>query len=443
MKEDREHKNNKKEDLGEQILQVIEDSINSMDFSGLSDGIRDLVDYAKDETQKQWDYAREKLNQWEPLENGGHTKTSKMERNDRRNTGNRSKMEAGNRGTTRNDRDREVPTVPQTRGTLPGTYSGPLQTGFGGAGLAIFGALSLGFGIGGFGLAAVSGIFSTVAVILESIFLPLTVISGIFLGRGLLTGKRTRRIKSYVRAWKDSSYIMLEDLVKCCGVPLKTVRKDVHFIMEHRWIPQARLDEKETCLMLTEEAGRQYDAAVESRKEREQKEQEEELLRQQWEMAGDDEKKLYRMEKESRKYLEELQKRKASISSLDVLDKINRLEMSISRIFVCVKEHPEKVSQTDRLMEYYIPSIMKLLRVYEELEKQPIQGDNIKKTTKEITDSLDTMNQALETMFDDMFQDIAIDISSDIQVLETMLAKDGWKKQELVSRGEKQRSIWE
>ena len=53
------------------------------------------------------------------------------------------------------------------------------------------------------------------------------------------------------------------------------------------------------------------------------------------------------------------------------------------------------------------------------------------------------MNQALETMFDDMFQDIAIDISSDIQVLETMLAKDGWKKQELVSRGEKQRSIWE
>lgn len=437
MKDDKEYKNNKKEDFGEEILQMIEDSINSMDFSGLSDGIRDLVDYAKDETQKQWDYAREKLNQWEPIQNGGRTKTSKMEQNDRRNVGSR------NQDRMRSSMNREVPAVPKTKGTLPGTYSGPLQTGFGSAGLAVFGALSLGFGIGGFGLAAVSGVFSTMAVILESIFLPLTIISGVFLGRGILTGKRTRRIKSYARVWGESSYIMLEDLVNRCGIPLKTVRKDIHFIMEHRWIPQARLDEKETCLMLTEEAGRQYDAALASQREREQKEKEEELLRKQWEMAGDDEKKLYRLETESGKYLDELQKRKAAISSPEMLDKINRLEISLSRIFVCVKEHPEKVSQTDRLMEYYIPSIMKLLRVYEELEKQPIQGENIRKTTTEIMDSLDTINQALEIMFDDMFQDVAIDISSDIQVLKTMLAKDGWKEQELVSRGEEYRSIWE
>lgn len=436
MKDNKEHKNNKNDDLGEEILQVIEDSINSMDFSGLSDGIRDLVDYAKDETQKQWGYAKEKLNQWDPIQNNGHARTPRAEQSDTRTQRMRNNQK-------KNQNVREVTEGPRTKGTLPGTYSGPLQTGFGSAGLALFGALSLGFGIGGFGLAAVSGIFSTVAVILESIFLPLTVISGVFLGRGILTGKRTRRIKSYARTWRESSYIMLEDLANRCGIPLKTVRKDIHFIMEHRWIPQARLDENETCLMLTEEAGRQYDAAMESRKEREQKEKEEELLRQQWEMAGDEEKKLYRMEVESRKYLEELQKRKASISSPDVLDKINHLEVSLSRIFVCVKEHPEKVSQTDRLMEYYIPSMMKLLRVYEELEKQPIQGENIKKTTKEIADSLDTINRALETMFDDMFQDVAIDISSDIKVLETMLAKDGWKEQELVSQGENQRSIWE
>lgn len=427
MKDDRDFKNNKKEDLGEQILHVIQDSIDTMDFSGLSDSIRDVVDYAKDETARQLNYARQKV---EDELNGKNTRNINRSSNRSRNVNGQ-----GNR--------RQVPAVPQTRGTLPGTYSGPLQTGFGGLGVAVFGALSLGFGIGGIGMAAVGGIFSTAAIILESIFLPLTVVSGVFLGRGILTGKRTRRIRSYVRAWKDSSFVMLEDLVSRCGVPIKTVRKDIHYIMEHRWIPQARLDEKETCLMLTEEAGRQYDAAVESRRAREQKEQEEERLRQQWEMAGDDEKKYYRMQTESQKYLEEIRKIKADIASLEMRNKIDELEASLSRIFVCVKEHPDKVSRTDRLMEYYIPAIMKLLRVYEDLENQPIQGENIKKTTGEITDSLDTMNQALETMFDEMFQDVAMDISSDIQVLENMLAKDGWKEQELSSSRKDRSSIWE
>ena len=69
--------------------------------------------------------------------------------------------------------------------------------------------------------------------------------------------------------------------------------------------------------------------------------------------------------------------------------------------------------------------VLKLLKVYEDVEKQPVQGENIRKTKKEIEDSLDTMNQALEKLFDEMFQNVAIDISSDIQVLEVMLKQDG------------------
>ena len=79
----------------------------------------------------------------------------------------------------------------------------------------------------------------------------------------------------------------------------------------------------------------------------------------------------------------------------------------------------------DRLFKYYFPSVLKLLKVYEDVEKQPVQGENIRKTKKEIEDSLDTMNQALEKLFDEMFQNVAMDISSDIQVLEVMLKQDG------------------
>ena len=53
---------------------------------------------------------------------------------------------------------------------------------------------------------------------------------------------------------------------------------------------------------------------------------------------------------------------------------------------------------------------MKLLNVYEDMEKQPIQGENIQKSKREIEESLDTINQALEKLFDEMFQNVAMDI---------------------------------
>lgn len=104
--------------------------------------------------------------------------------------------------------------------------------------------------------------------------------------------------------------------------------------------------------------------------------------------------------------------------------KVEQMETLTARIFVCASEHPESISQTDRLFKYYFPSVLKLLKVYEDVEKQPVQ-ERISGKQKEIEDSLDTMNQALEKLFDEMFQNVAMDISSDIQVLEVMLKQDG------------------
>ena len=122
---------------------------------------------------------------------------------------------------------------------------------------------------------------------------------------------------------------------------------------------------------------------------------------------------------------------KAQIKSLDVAAKISHMEVLAARIFVCASEHPESISRTDKLFKYYFPSVMNLLNVYEDMEKQPIQGENIQKSKREIEESLDTINQALEKLFDEMFQNVAMDISSDIQVLEVMLKQDGLTEDEL------------
>ena len=77
------------------------------------------------------------------------------------------------------------------------------------------------------------------------------------------------------------------------------------------------------------------------------------------------------------------------------------------------------------MMEYYLPTTVKLLEAYEDLDGQPVQGANIISSKQEIEKTLDTLNVAFEKLLDSLFQDTAWDVSSDISVLHTMLAQEG------------------
>ena len=76
-------------------------------------------------------------------------------------------------------------------------------------------------------------------------------------------------------------------------------------------------------------------------------------------------------------------------------------------------------------MDYYLPMTVKLLDAYEDMDKQPVQGENIVSAKTEIEQTLDTLNDAFARLLDSVFQDVAWDVSSDISVLHTMLAQEG------------------
>ncbi len=80
-------------------------------------------------------------------------------------------------------------------------------------------------------------------------------------------------------------------------------------------------------------------------------------------------------------------------------------------------------------MNYYLPTTVKLLTSYGMRERQSYQGENIIAARKNIEDILSTLVYAFEKQLDKLFAAEAIDISSDIQVLETMIAKDGLTRQ--------------
>lgn len=101
------------------------------------------------------------------------------------------------------------------------------------------------------------------------------------------------------------------------------------------------------------------------------------------------------------------------------------MEMLVDKIFDRVEQNPASVGDIRKLMEYYLPTTIKLLQAYQDLDAQPVQGENIISSKKEIEKTLDTLNMAFEKLLDDLFQETAWDVSTDISVLHTMLAQEG------------------
>ena len=307
----------------------------------------------------------------------------------------------------------------------PGLYSGPAEIAIGVAGLAGFGGAGIGLGV----TTLVGAMATNLAIASAAIFVPFAVISAVLFGKGIFSSSRARRVKQYSQIWMGKQYVMIDDIESKVRWNRKKIMKDIHYLTKKDLIIGAQLDEGETCLLLTDESKSQYENAMNAKRVREEEEERKRALEEAMENASFEQKEIYRIKKEGQDYLKQLADIKAQIKSLDVAAKISHMEVLAARIFVCASEHPESISRTDKLFKYYFPSVMKL--VYEDMEKQPIQGENIQKSKREIEESLDTINQALEKLFDEMFQNVAMDISSDIQVLEVMLKQDGLTEDEL------------
>ena len=88
-----------------------------------------------------------------------------------------------------------------------------------------------------------------------------------------------------------------------------------------------------------------------------------------------------------------------------------------------LETHPESLPKARRFAEYYIPTTLKLLHTYNDVQGQ--KGDNAESIRRDIAGILHTLNQAYSNLYDNLLSDVALDVSSEIAALQGMLANDG------------------
>lgn len=298
----------------------------------------------------------------------------------------------------------------------PGQVAGPLMTVGGFAMTGIFGLTTLLCGIGTIATAQPEGAVATALM-------------GIFTGASLAVGitgnnmrKFVKRFKYYVRYLGQKTYCSIEELAHSLGKSESYVKKDLRKMISKEMFLQGHLDRQETCLIVSDDMYKQY---VEVQKQADLRKQEE-ILHQQKVSAVPEESR--RILEEGREYIAYISRCNAEIPDALMTEKLNRLELIITRIFREVENNPSIAEDLRKFMNYYLPTTRTLVDAYRDMEKETFQGENIENTKKEIEDTIDTINEAFENLLNSFFKERAMDISSDISVLHTMLAQDGLKK---------------
>lgn len=125
------------------------------------------------------------------------------------------------------------------------------------------------------------------------------------------------------------------------------------------------------------------------------------------------------------KLLAEIRQLDDDIDDEEMSRKIRRIEECTEHILEYQKKHPDKASELHTFLDYYLPTTMKLLHAYAELEDQGVAGDNISTTKARIESTMDSVVQGFEAQLDKLFEGSMLDISADISVMEKMLSRDG------------------
>lgn len=432
---------------GEQMKNALSEALQSGDFKNLNDLVSQTVADALGEVGK-----RTSLNnntkQWTgqngSMDSPGQSQTyippniplwqqRAMERERRRQD---RLMQDWQKRQQRMERQSQDTRIQSSRKALPaikvkkvGSVSNVLYQVFGGIGFGITGLVTF-FRI----FALLSGDTTLAGWIVNFLFL-----AGFYgmIRFGIGQKRRLKRAQRYLQLCDYRVYGEIAKLAAGTGKSEEYVIRDLQKMLALGIFPEGHLDRQKTCFMLNDVVYRQYLEAEQGRRIREVENQralEDQSAAPQApdptpEVSRQQASELQTMVSEGMEYIQKLRNLNDRIPGEIISAKLFCLENLLKDIFDSVRTHPEQMPRMHKLMNYYLPTTLKLVESYEEFDRVSSPGPDIVKAKSEIENTLDTINAAFRELLNTLFQDAVFDATTDAQVLKSMLAREGLMKE--------------
>ncbi len=241
------------------------------------------------------------------------------------------------------------------------------------------------------------------------------------------------RARRYVKICGEKMYASIEELAAVTGNSVRKTRKDIRKILKKGILPTARMDIKGTILMLNETVYQYYINAEKAKLElvKEEKKKKEaktpsELVS---EARAEQQSELQNMIAEGREYIKKLRDLNDEIEGEEISNKLYQLENILKEIFVRVEKEPDQMHRMKKVMEYYLPTTVKLVEAYRDYDQISTPNEEILSAKTEIEKTLDSINSAFVELLNSLFQASVFDVTTDAQVLQTMLVREGLTKE--------------
>lgn len=227
-------------------------------------------------------------------------------------------------------------------------------------------------------------------------------------GFGIARTRLGRRQRLYLGAIGNKKSIFLSDLAAAAGVSEKKVVADLQKMLSDGTLPMGYIDRASGRLVLTDQG---YEHV-----ERSQPKEEETTATVRQEATQED---------KDRAILLQIRAINDAIPGDEMSRKIDRIEEITGKILSYARSHPKKSGELRQFLNYYLPTTLKILNAYAQMDAQGVEGENITAAKARIEGMMDKVVDGFEKQLDQLFQSDAMDITTDVEVLERMLEKDG------------------
>ena len=283
---------------------------------------------------------------------------------------------------------------------------------------------SIGFAIG-FGVFSMLTMFNNtfirfgVNMTLGTIFIFF--IASLFLAvKGYKIRKRLWRFNRYSSILKDKNFSEISKLAEVVSKKNKFVIKDLENMMNFDMFKEGHISEDKSYFILGDKVYEEYLNSIKSYNERKNEEKENAE-----DSTNTEKNELSSVIELGEKYVSEIESINYSLRGNNICTKLDQMLTIIRNIFDNIKNNPDNLPLVKKFLNHYLPTTLKLVKAYKDLNDQSIEGENIRKAKEEIEKSIDLINTAFKNLLDDLFEDIVLDVSSDISVLETLFSQEG------------------
>ena len=230
------------------------------------------------------------------------------------------------------------------------------------------------------------------------------------LGAGLLKRRTVHRYRGYLAMIGSHKVMSVSALSSATGSAPAKVRDDLEDMLDDGFFPKGFLDYGSDRLVV-DGNGLEEAPAPQAEPQPAPKAQEEDAI------------------------LAEIRAVNDAVANEKVSAQIGQIGTITAKILDYQRSHPDSAPQLHSFLSYYLPTTLKILRAYGQLESQEVSGENITAAMARIEGMMDKVVEGFEKQLDLLFQGDAMDITADVAVLERMLAKDGLSDQEGLTLG--------